>query len=313
MSKPLSQPMIDTAVPLVSLALPMYKSMRFFDIITHNLDTFLNAYPNLEIICSDRHLADNALEMLATRYRGDSRVRFIAARDEIGWVENYNVLLEAAQGKYFFWMPHDDTYSPNYINALVELLEQHPDALVAYGPMLRRNLGETTWNEQIPAPPFSNIGAWTMWSGFQAFLAHQVGPAIHGLLRREALMEKSLYILPTLESNAADFVWMSALAFYGRWVWTSACVYDKNHYSTSTGAGWKRRNWRYTLCEIPIMRSYLVDRETSGRRRLRGWLILVAWSGLRLGGNLRDLLPSNQGIDHLFRGLMLANVRNGEK
>lgn len=313
MSNPTYAPMKDIPLPLVSLLLPMYKSKRFFDVFTKNIDTFLNTYPNLEIICSDRHLADDALEMLFARYGNDPRFRFIAAQDEIGWVENYNVLLEAAQGKYFFWMPHDDTYSPNYINALVELLEQQPDALVAYGPMLRRNLGDTTWNEQIPAPPFANTGEWTVWSGFQAFLAHQVGPAVHGLLRRELLMEKRLYILPTLDSNAADFVWMSALAFYGRWVWTDTCVYDKNHYSTSTGAAWERRSWRYTLREIYIMRSYLVDREKSALRRLRGRLILAVWSVLRLGGNLRDLLPGKERIDRQLRGLMLSEMKRGEK
>lgn len=288
MPTPFSTCMVDAALPLVSLGLPMYMSSRFLDTITQNLDTFAENYPNLEIICSDRHLADDALDVLQTRYRGDSRFRFIGARDEIGWVENYNVLLGAARGKYFFWMPHDDTYSPNYINALAGLLERHPDALVGYGPMLRRNLGETTWNTQIGPPPFSNQGAWTVWSGFQAFLAHQIGPAIHGLLRREVLLEKNLYILPTLDSNAADFVWMSALGFHGRWVWTDECVYDKNHYATSTGAAWKPRNWRYTLREIPILRSYLVDREKTAPRRLRGWLILAVWSALRFGGNARD-------------------------
>jgi glycosyltransferase involved in cell wall biosynthesis len=313
MSTPLSARTVDNTLPLVSLGLPMYKSSRFLGTITQNLDTFTNSYPNIEIICSDRHLADDALEVLSTRYRGDSRFRFLAARDEIGWVENYNVLLAAARGKYFFWMPHDDTYSPNYITGLVALLEQHPDALVGYGTMLRRNLGETTWDEHIPRPPFSNWGAWTVWSGFQAFLAHQIGSAIHGLLRREPLMEKRLFMLSTLKSNAADFVWMSSLAFHGRWVWAEECVYDKTHYPSSTGAAWKPRNWTYTLREIPILRSYLVDSETTARRRMRGWLILVMWTALRLGGNLRDLFSANERIDNLFRPLLLKGVGSPEK
>lgn len=258
-----------------------------------NLDSY--TYPNLEILLSDRHCADDAMDVMQARYGSDPRFHFLRATDEVGWVENYNVLLRASTGKYFIWTPHDDTYSPNYVTVLVELLEQHPDAIAAYGLMERHSLTGANWTRPIPPPPFSNTDAWTVWSGFQVFLAHQVGSALHGVLRRKPIVEKNLYLRHTLDSNAADFVWMSALAFHGRWVWRGDCVYDKTHYPSSTGAAWKQRNWQYTLRELPILRAYLVDCETSSRRRARGWLILALWAALRFGGNARDWVLGKAG------------------
>ena len=41
-------------------------------------------------------------------------------RDRLGWVEHYNLLLKAATGEYFLWMPHDDAYPGGFIQPLVE-------------------------------------------------------------------------------------------------------------------------------------------------------------------------------------------------
>ncbi|MEO8541606.1 MAG: hypothetical protein ABI577_17830, partial [bacterium] len=77
--------------PLVSLAIPLYRSLRFLDVITENIR---NAdYPNLEILVGDRHLADDTIEQLRIRFVGDSRLRFITSRDEVSWVDHYNLLL----------------------------------------------------------------------------------------------------------------------------------------------------------------------------------------------------------------------------
>lgn len=86
--------------PLVTLALPLYKSNRFLEIIIENLETL--TYANLEIIISDRHCADNSIEILKARFAQDARFCFLSAHDEITWIEHFNVLLHTARGKYFF-------------------------------------------------------------------------------------------------------------------------------------------------------------------------------------------------------------------
>lgn len=113
-----------SAAPLLTVAIPLYKSRRFLEIISENIR---NAdYPNLEILVGDRHLADDTLEQLRARFPDDSRLRFLTAKDRLPWVEHYNALLAAASGQYFLWMPHDDSFPPGYIGALVDRLEAAP-------------------------------------------------------------------------------------------------------------------------------------------------------------------------------------------
>ena len=117
--------------PLVSVAIPLYRSRQFVDIIARNIDAI--DYPSTEILISDRHQEDDALDILAARFAGNRRVRILRARDQLGWVDHYNLLLTAATGEYFLWMPHDDTYPGGFISTLVECLERHPRAVLAFG------------------------------------------------------------------------------------------------------------------------------------------------------------------------------------
>src|SRR5215470_1559425 len=119
------------APPKVTIGIPLYRSNRFLDCIAGNIESI--DYPNLEIILSDRHLHDDALERVAARFPGDPRLRFLATRDGRGWIDNYNLLLRSATGAYFMWMCQDDEYSAGYVNELVAHLEATPDAIVAYG------------------------------------------------------------------------------------------------------------------------------------------------------------------------------------
>src|SRR5262249_3180428 len=116
--------------PLVSVGMPLYRSMRYLDVITRNIEAI--GYDNVEIILSDRHGFDDTLHELSTRFPGDRRLRFIAATDRINWVKNYNLLLNEARGEYFFWVSHDDVYPSDYIPELVSCLEAEPDVLIAY-------------------------------------------------------------------------------------------------------------------------------------------------------------------------------------
>ncbi len=103
--------------PLVSVGIPLYKSRGFLSNIIENVEAV--AYRNIEIIISDRHGEDDAIEALRRRFGHDSRVRFIKRHDRIDWVDHYNALLRQFTGKYFLWMPHDDIYPADYIDELV--------------------------------------------------------------------------------------------------------------------------------------------------------------------------------------------------
>ncbi len=293
--------MDDSRLPLVSVALPLYKSRRFFDILCANLDTL--AYPNLEILISDHHCADNALAQLYARYGDDARVRFFAARDEINWVEHFNLLLRAARGKYFFWMPHDDSYARDFVSVLVEKLEQAPDAVLAYGSMLGLHPNGVQKPPRTTAP-FSNDAAWTWREPLKLFLEQHLWLASHGMVRRARVVEKNLFLPATRDTNAADIVWTFALACTGRFVWTPQCLIQKRFYSTSTHAQWKLRTWRHSVREFSLLRALLQNSSVSPRERMRAETLALIWTILRLGGNTLDTIRAPNTVDERIRKLL---------
>ena len=107
--------------PTISIVIPLFKSRRFVRVIYTNIKRLENE--NLEIIISDRHCYDNAIDILKGLLKSDERVRFIQSDDKIGWVDHFNELLQIAQGTYFMWMPHDDSFPRGYVKSLVESLE----------------------------------------------------------------------------------------------------------------------------------------------------------------------------------------------
>jgi glycosyltransferase involved in cell wall biosynthesis len=268
--------------PPVTLALPLFKSNRFLGIIIENLETL--DYGNLEILISDRHCADDALEKLKARFGHDARFHFIAARDEINWVEHFNLLLSAATGKYFFWMMHDDSYPPNYVRALVEPLEQYPDAVLAYGGLEALH-DDGTRLLYRPDASFAGVGDWTLREIFRRFLAEHLLLAVRGIYRRAAVLRSGILILPTRDLFAADFVWTFATAFVGRWVCVSEVMVQKRFYPTSALAHWKSHTARHTFSEMVVLRKYLVSPARNVRGKLRGVCVIAVWAAIRLSGD----------------------------
>ena len=70
--------------PLVSVAIPLFQSKPFVDIIAENIRTI--DYPNVEIIISDRHGADDTIEVLRHTFPDDPRLRFVVNPDRVNWV-----------------------------------------------------------------------------------------------------------------------------------------------------------------------------------------------------------------------------------
>ena len=288
--------------PRVTLALPLYKSMRFLDIIIANLESL--DYGNLEILISDRHCADDALERLRARFGNDARFHFMPARDEINWVEHYNLLLRAASGKYFFWMPHDDSYAREYVRVLVGALETYPDAVLAYGNIIGlypNGLGKPPGG----VAPFLNDAAWTWREPFKLFFAKHLWVAFRGVVRRRVVIQQNLFLPATRDTNAADMVWTFALACSGRFVWTPECLIQKRFYGSSTHAQWKLRTWRHTLTEFARLRALLWNDPASPRARLRAELLASLWTCLRFGGNTLDTLHVSPIVDQRLRRFFL--------
>ena len=254
--------------PLVTVAFPLYRSLRFLDVITENIQRL--DYPNLEILVGDRHLADDTVELLREQFAGDTRLRFITARDEVGWVAHYNLLLAEGSGEYFLWMPHDDSYPAGYLGALVERLEAAPNSILAFGPCDTEN-ADGKPHKIWPAPPFSSNGAWTPRTALRMFFGWNIGVAMRGVFRRSRVVEAELWLPHTTGDAYADICWLFGAALLGRFEFVPGTRCLKRFYPGSTHTHWKPPK----AGELPrLMGQYVSDSVPSKWQRARtlGWL-----------------------------------------
>ncbi|HSG44839.1 MAG TPA: glycosyltransferase family A protein [Anaerolineales bacterium] len=123
---------ISTNSPKVTVGIPLYSSARFIDTIIANIEAIQKR--GVEILISDRHCKDNAIERLKQRCGDDSQIRFFKAQDELDWVGNINFLLQEAKGEYWRFLPHDDISPIGSLEALISALDDNQDTILAYDP-----------------------------------------------------------------------------------------------------------------------------------------------------------------------------------
>lgn len=267
--------------PLVSVAIPLFKSKRFLNCIVGNIEAI--DYPNIEIIISDRHGADETIDLLYHRFGDDPRFEFIKSSDQLNWVHHYNLLLRIASGQYFLWMPHDDVYPSNYIPELVTTLEQRPEAILAFGRMEHIYLdGSPLTHRRVLPPPISDQEPWSFGLALRILL-WGAGRPFRGLFRRDVVVESGLYIRPTHETVIADVLWGFALSLKGRFCFVPSCTCQKRRYPDSTHMNW-RVGIRHRISTFLVSHSYLRDLCSSRTEVLFGTLFSFVWHLNRAAG-----------------------------
>lgn len=279
-----------SALPLVTVAIPLYRSKLFQQTIINNLERL--TYPNLEILISDRHSEDNTLDVLAQRYAADARFSFFKSRDQVSWVEHYNLLLEAATGKYMMWMPHDDTFPSVYVPLLVECLENSPDVILAFG-----RVHAVDWEgKRIP----DLLADWRtvtgeVWSpkvALRLFVFSYLGRPFRGLFRREVIQRAGLAIRPTYENVQADQDWVLAVGLLGRLEFVPACHCVKRYYAWSTHAHW-RMTPRHIVNHYWVLRSYIRDLVPQRGLAARLAVGIFLWACQQLAVTSSYVLPAS--------------------
>jgi glycosyltransferase involved in cell wall biosynthesis len=248
----------------VTIAVPLCRSAPFFSIVTNTLRAF--EYPNLEFLISDRHQEDDTIERLRDTFSGDSRFRFLLARDELNWVAHYNLLLREASGDYFVWISHDDSYSPDFIGKLAEALDRNPDAVVAYARVERINMAGEVLTHITPKIPDSYKAPGPL-TAYRTALSG--GLQFHGLFRRKWLLDRELWIRPTVHNIGADMLWIFTVAMIGRTVYVDSCTFWKRDHALNTHKTWHAvMQPRYVWFFARVVRSYVNDCVPSATQRL---------------------------------------------
>jgi glycosyltransferase involved in cell wall biosynthesis len=118
-------------LPLVSIGLPAYNAEPY---IRECLDGIVNqTYENIEIIVSNNSSTDNTSTICLEYQKRDSRIKYHCQTENKGGLANFQFVLNEAKGKYFLWAAADDALELNWIEILVNLMEESPRSAMAFG------------------------------------------------------------------------------------------------------------------------------------------------------------------------------------
>lgn len=104
--------------PLVSIGLPTYNRVSY---LKEALDSLLGqTHRRIEVIISD-NASQDATERVCREYaKRDARIRYYRQSKNAGEINNFNFVLQHAQGEYFMWAADDDLWDAQFVEKLLE-------------------------------------------------------------------------------------------------------------------------------------------------------------------------------------------------
>lgn len=114
--------------PLVTIAIPAYKSGRLHETIASAL---AQTYANTEIVIVNDQSPEEVEAVVATF--SDTRIRYFMNEKNVGRNDpsrNWNECLRRARGEWFCLLCDDDQYAPIFVETMLQLAGQHPQCNV---------------------------------------------------------------------------------------------------------------------------------------------------------------------------------------
>jgi glycosyltransferase involved in cell wall biosynthesis len=237
----------------------VFRVKGFVDNIVWNIENI--DYPNLEFIISDRHLHDDAIDLLRERLPDDERVRFVADNEELSWIENFNFVVTEARGKYFRWLAQDDRLIGGLMDA-VAILESDPECVIAYG-----GLELVAMDGRSLSPGRSHLtrgcSDGSRWGFGQALLilgnlCHR--EAVVGLVRRGVVIDWGLLIKPAYRHEGrASGTWLFGMSLAGTFRYVNQYRNRKGVHRAQTGASNWKVGWRHHWSYFRVACEYLAE------------------------------------------------------
>lgn len=145
--------------PLVSIGMPVYNGELF---IREAIDSLLvQTFTDFELIISDNASTDKTESICREYTANDQRIRYIKQPENKGALANFQFVLDEAAGEYFMWAAADDIWSLNWIESLLEIIQQNTNTS-AFGKVV-------TIDQYSQNIPHIAIGKIFNFSGFKLF------------------------------------------------------------------------------------------------------------------------------------------------
>jgi glycosyltransferase involved in cell wall biosynthesis len=194
-----------TRTPRVSVGLPVRNGANY---LRDALDSLLSqTLTDFELIIGDNASTDDTEEICREFAARDDRVRYVRHDADIGSPRNFNFVFGEAQAPYFRWACHDDFVEPDNLAACAATLDADttsvlaaPDTIYIDGSGAKLRHWRATPGLEAARP------------GPRVAPAAVAIPAVHGLIRSQALARTRLY----QGFSGADRVLLVELCLRGR-------------------------------------------------------------------------------------------------
>lgn len=132
---------------MISVIIPTYNVEDYIYICLNSV--LKQTYTNFEIICIDDYSTDSTVEILEYYAKKDSRVKLIKNSENRGPGYSRNQGLNAASGKYIFFLDSDDWLSPNAFELLHSKSEELDLDLLIYKAIVYYDNETNFGNEKL--------------------------------------------------------------------------------------------------------------------------------------------------------------------
>jgi glycosyltransferase involved in cell wall biosynthesis len=236
-------------VPSVSIIVPCRNER---DHIEACLYSILNQEPppgGFEVIVADGISTDGTRNLLRRLAGEDSRLRIV---DNPGQITpcGMNVGIYAARGRYIAIMGAHTEYAPDYVRRCVELLEAHPEACCAGGPIISR--GKSAFGRAVAMAMSHPVGVGNAKHRFPHYEGYAEG-ACFPMFRRETFDTVGFYDEQLVRNQDDDFNYR--LARSGGKVFISPlarCVY----YVRETPLRLFRQYFQYGYWRVAVLKKH---------------------------------------------------------
>ena len=116
--------------PKLSIGLPVYNGEQFLAQALNSL--LVQTFRDFEIVICDNASSDRTPEICRAYVQRDDRIRYFRNQRNLGSVANFNLVFELSTAPLFKWAAHDDLHRGGYLESCVQLLDKHPDVVLAH-------------------------------------------------------------------------------------------------------------------------------------------------------------------------------------
>jgi glycosyltransferase involved in cell wall biosynthesis len=118
------------SVPRITVAVPVYNGARY---LARTLDSLLRqTVRDFVLLVGDNASTDGTAAIIQAYAARDPRVRHVQHPHNLGAAANYSRLFQMAETEFFRWSAADDCSEPRLLEACLDSLERHPEAVLVY-------------------------------------------------------------------------------------------------------------------------------------------------------------------------------------